>query len=47
MFKLNSFIINNGNGSAEDYLQIAYEIQDKVKEKYDIRLVMEVEKFNC
>ena len=45
--KHSNFIINNGNGSAEDYLQIAYEIQDKVKEKYDIRLVMEVEKFNC
>ena len=42
-----NFIINNGNGKADDYLQIAYEIQDKVKEKYGIKLVMEVEKFNC
>ena len=45
--KHSNFIINNGNGSADDYLQIAYEIQDKVRQKYDIRLVMEVEKFNC
>ena len=45
--KHSNFIVNNGNGTAEDYLSIAYEIQDKVKEKYGIKLVMEVEKFNC
>lgn len=45
--KHSNFIVNNGNGTAEDYLEIAYEIQDKVKEKYGIKLVMEVEKFNC
>ena len=39
--------MNNGDGKAEDYLEIAYEIQDKVKDKYGIKLVMEVEKFNC
>ena len=42
-----NFIVNNGGGTADDYLSIAYQIQDKVKEKYGIKLVMEVEKFNC
>ncbi|MBO4358946.1 MAG: UDP-N-acetylmuramate dehydrogenase [Erysipelotrichaceae bacterium] len=45
--KHSNFIVNNGSGKADEYLQIAYEIQDKVKEKYGIKLVMEVEKFNC
>lgn len=45
--KHSNFLVNTGNGTAEDYLGIAYEIQDKVKEKYGIKLVMEVEKFNC
>ena len=45
--KHSNFIINNGQGTAEDYLSIACQIQDKVKEKYGIRLIMEVEKFNC
>ena len=45
--KHSNFIVNNGDGKADDYLQIAYEIQDKVKDKYGIRLIMEVEKFNC
>ena len=45
--KHSNFIVNNGNGTAEDYLSITLKIQDKVKEKYGIKLVMEVEKFNC
>ena len=45
--KHSNFIVNRGNGTSEDYLNIAYEIQDKVKNKYGIKLVMEVEKFNC
>lgn len=45
--KHSNFIVNENNGTAKDYLDIVYEIQDKVKEKYDIKLVMEVEKFNC
>ena len=45
--KHSNFIVNNGDGKSDDYLQIAYEIQDKVKEKYGIKLIMEVEKFNC
>lgn len=45
--KHSNFIINDGDGKAEDYLKIVYDIQDKVKEKYNIKLIMEVEKFNC
>ena len=45
--KHSNFIVNEGNGTAEDYLGIVYQIQDKVKEKYGVKLVMEVEKFNC
>ena len=45
--KHSNFIVNNGGASSEDYLGIAYEIIDKVKAKYGIKLVMEVEKFNC
>ncbi len=41
-----NFIINNGNASAEDYLQLVTEIQQKVKEKYGVDLQTEVEKFN-
>lgn len=45
--KHSNFIVNNGNGTAEDYLKIVYEIQRKVLDKYNIKLIMEVEKFNC
>ena len=45
--KHSNFIVNTGHGIADDYLDIAYQIQDKVNEKYKIKLVMEVEKFNC
>ncbi len=45
--KHSNFIINEGNGTAQDYLDIVYQIQEKVKEKYGVKLVMEVEKFNC
>lgn len=45
--KHSNFIVNNGNGKAEDFLKIVYDIQDKVLDKYKIKLVMEVEKFNC
>lgn len=45
--KHSNFIVNDDGADAQDYLGIAYEIQDKVKEKYGIKLVMEVEKFNC
>ena len=45
--KHSNFIVNNGHGTAQDYLQIAYDIQEKVKKQYGVKLVMEVEKFNC
>ena len=45
--KHSNFIVNNGGGTAEDFLKIVYDIQDKVKDKYNIKLIMEVEKFNC
>lgn len=45
--KHSNFIVNEGEGTADDYLGIAYQIIDKVKSKYGIKLVMEVEKFNC
>lgn len=45
--KHSNFIINNGQGSGEDYLAIALDIQEKVKNKHNIKLIMEVEKFNC
>ena len=45
--KHSNFIVNTGEGKADDYLSIVYQIQDKVKEKYGVKLIMEVEKFNC
>lgn len=45
--KHSNFIVNQGDGTAENYLDIVYDIQKKVNEKFGIKLVMEVEKFNC
>ena len=45
--KHSNFIVNEDNGTAEDYLNIVYQIQDQIRDRYGIRLVMEVEKFNC
>ena len=45
--KHSNFIVNTGNGKSEDYLAIAYDIQQKIKDKYGINLILEVEKFNC
>lgn len=45
--KHSNFIINENNGNAKEYLDIAYDIMDKVKEKDNIKLILEVEKFNC
>ncbi len=42
-----NFIVNEQGGTGEDYLTIAFKIQEEVKKKYDIKLIMEVEKFNC
>ncbi|MBR2788394.1 MAG: UDP-N-acetylmuramate dehydrogenase, partial [Erysipelotrichaceae bacterium] len=38
--KHSNFIVNEGEGTAEDYLGVAYQIIDKVKEKYGVKLVM-------
>ena len=45
--KHSNFIVNVDGGNGEDYLAVARDIQDKVKEKYGVKLIMEVEKFNC
>jgi len=42
-----NFIINDNSGNAKDYLDIVYRIQDEVFKRYGIKLVLEVEKFNC
>lgn len=41
-----NFIINKDNATGEDFLTLVNDIQAKVKDKYDIELHMEVEKFN-
>ncbi len=41
-----NFIVNEDHAKAEDFERLVNEIQTKVKEKYDIDLQMEVEKFN-
>lgn len=41
-----NFIINNGNASAKDFDALVKDVQKAVKDKYDIDLFMEVEKFN-
>ena len=41
-----NFIVNMGEASADDYLQLIEEIQTKVREKYGVALITEVEKFN-
>ena len=41
-----NFIVNAGSASAEDFLKLVNEIIDQVEDKYQIRLHMEVERFN-
>lgn len=41
-----NFIVNLGHATANDYLTLVKEIQEKVKEKYGIELKTEMEKFN-
>ena len=38
-----NFIINTGHAKAEDIKQLIKEVQDKVKEKYNIELKIEQE----
>ena len=42
-----NFLVNSGNATYDDFITLAGDIQRKVKEKFDIDLLMEVEKFNC
>ena len=42
-----NFIINNGNGTADDFIKVLNTIETKIKDKFDIDLIEEVEKFNC
>ena len=42
-----NFIVNNGGGTSEDYLKIVYKIQEEALKKHNVKLIMEVEKFNC
>lgn len=44
--KHSNFIINTGNASAADIRQLADEIRKKVKDQFNVDLIMEVEKFN-
>ena len=44
--KHSNFIINMGRAKADDYLNLIQEIQEKVKESYQIDFVPEVEIFN-
>lgn len=41
-----NFIVNLGNAKADDYLALVKEIQQKVKEEYNIELHTEMERFN-
>ncbi|MDO4701449.1 MAG: UDP-N-acetylmuramate dehydrogenase [Erysipelotrichaceae bacterium] len=45
--KHGNFIVNVKQASCKDFLTLVHEIQEKAKEKFNIDLVMEVEKFNC
>lgn len=41
-----NFIVNVGDAKANDVYQLIQEIQDKVKERYGIEMITEVERFN-
>ncbi len=41
-----NFLINEDKATAKDFMKLVEEIQQEVKQKYDIELSMEVEKFN-
>lgn len=41
-----NFIVNENHASAKDFITLVTEVQKTVKDKYDIDLYMEVEKFN-
>ena len=41
-----NFIVNENHASAKDFITLVTDVQKAVKDKYDIALYMEVEKFN-
>ncbi len=41
-----NFLVNEDKATAEDFMNLVLEIQKNVKEKYDVDLQMEVERFN-
>ncbi len=41
-----NFIVNDGHATASDFITLVNDVQKAVKDKYDIDLFMEVEKFN-
>ena len=41
-----NFIVNEDNAKANDVAALVEEIQKEVKERFDIDLITEVEKFN-
>ena len=41
-----NFIVNENHASAKDFITLVTDVQKAVKDKYDIELYMEVEKFN-
>ena len=41
-----NFIVNKGHATASEYIQLVREIQEKVKEKYNVDLETEMEMFN-
>ena len=44
--KHTNFLVNLGSAKAEDMMELIKEIQTKVKQEFDVDLMMEVEKFN-
>ena len=42
-----NFIVNNGNASCKDVKQVIHDVQEKVKEQFNICLHTEVEEFTC
>lgn len=44
--KHSNFIVNEGKATASDINRLINDIQSKVKENYDVDLILEVEKFN-
>ena len=44
--KHSNFIVNTGNATGSDILNLIEEIQRQVQQQFGVELMMEVEKFN-